>query len=259
MPALDAALALSQAGDRAELVGKNLELDVVRVLHILFHVEVPVSKGGCSFRLGCIEQSRHLFFGANNSHTASAASRRSLNDYRKTHGTGPFQGLAVAAENTVRARKNGDTSLLHRPPRLLFFAHEASDFRMRPNKFHIAGFAHFGKVCVFGKQPVAGMDCIHICDFRRADDRRDIEIALRELRRADANSLICKAHVERIAVGLAIDRNRADAQLLAGANYPQSDFTAVSNQDLFEHGLVVSSKQSASTVTIRSKCPCLSK
>src|SRR5207245_10243683 len=105
----------------------------------------------------------------------------------------------------------------------------------RPNKVQNAGLVLLGKVCVLGRQPVAGMECINIVDFRRADGRGNIEVTLCELRRADTNSLISKAHVQRIAVGLAVNRNRADAQLLASANYPQSDFTAVSNQDLLEH------------------------
>ena len=79
------------------------------------------------------------------------------------------------------------------------------------------------------------MDCVDVGNFSRADDRRNIEIALRELRRADADGFVGKAHMKRIAVRLAIDGNRADAQLFASANHPQGDFTAVGNQDLFEH------------------------
>jgi hypothetical protein len=42
--------------------------------------------------------------------------------------------------------------------------------------------------------------------------------------------------VKRVPVGFGIDRHRLNPQLLAGADYPQGDFTAIGNQDLPEHG-----------------------
>jgi hypothetical protein len=42
--------------------------------------------------------------------------------------------------------------------------------------------------------------------------------------------------VKRVPVGFGIDGHRLNAQLLAGADHPQGDFTAIGNQDLPEHG-----------------------
>jgi hypothetical protein len=42
--------------------------------------------------------------------------------------------------------------------------------------------------------------------------------------------------VKRVPVGFGIDRHRLNPQLLAGADYPQGDFTAIGNQDLPKHG-----------------------
>jgi hypothetical protein len=41
--------------------------------------------------------------------------------------------------------------------------------------------------------------------------------------------------VKRVPVGFGIDRHRLNPQLLAGADYPQGDFTAIGNQDLPKH------------------------
>ena len=41
--------------------------------------------------------------------------------------------------------------------------------------------------------------------------------------------------VGRVAVGLAEDGHHFDAQVPAGADDPQGDFTAVGNQDALEH------------------------
>jgi len=41
--------------------------------------------------------------------------------------------------------------------------------------------------------------------------------------------------VKRVPVGFGIDRYRLNPQLLAGADYPQGDLTAIGNQDLPKH------------------------
>jgi hypothetical protein len=79
------------------------------------------------------------------------------------------------------------------------------------------------------------MHRLDVGDFGRTDDCGDIQIALRQLRRPNADRLIGKADVQRIAVGLAVDRNRADAQLLARTDHAQCNFSAIGNQYLFEH------------------------
>jgi hypothetical protein len=41
--------------------------------------------------------------------------------------------------------------------------------------------------------------------------------------------------VERVFVGLGVDGDRLDAEFLAGLDHPQGDFSAVGDQDFFEH------------------------
>ena len=103
----------------------------------------------------------------------------------------------------------------------------------------------FGEVGVLRQQAVAGMDRIHVGDFRRADHGGNVQIALRQLRRADADGLVGKAHVQGVAVGLAVDRDRADAQFLAGADDPQRNLTAIGDQDFLEHAIVCAGNSSS--------------
>ena len=79
------------------------------------------------------------------------------------------------------------------------------------------------------------MDGFDVGDFGGANDCWNIEVTLGRARRPDADSLIGKADRERIAVGLAVDCDGLDAQLLAGADYAQCNFSAIGNQDLVEH------------------------
>ena len=149
----------------------------------------------------------------------------------------PFHCLAFATEHAFRPRENRHAGLFHCGASFFLFAHQAGDFRRRADELDVAGLADFGKVSILGQQAVAGMDRVHVGDFGGADDSRNIQIALRQRRRADADSFIGKTHVQRVAVGFAIDRDRPDSQLLAGANHPQSNFAAVRNEDLLKHRL----------------------
>ena len=69
--------------------------------------------------------------------------------------------------------------------------------------------ADFGEVGVLAQQSVAGMDGVHVGDFRRADHGRNVEVAFAQPRRADADGLVGKAHVQRVAVGFAVNGDSA--------------------------------------------------
>jgi hypothetical protein len=79
------------------------------------------------------------------------------------------------------------------------------------------------------------MDRLDVAHFRRADDLVDLQIALGPARRTDADCLVGELQVLAAGVRRAIDADRLDAELFASANDPQGDFTAVRNQDSFEH------------------------
>ena len=79
------------------------------------------------------------------------------------------------------------------------------------------------------------MDRVHVGNLGRGDDRRHVEIAVRQPRRADADGLVGKAHVQRVAVGLAVDGDRANAELPAGVQNAQRDFAAIGNQYFTKH------------------------
>ena len=65
--------------------------------------------------------------------------------------------------------------------------------------------------------------------------RSILQITFRARRRADADRFVGQLHVERIDVGLGIDRERANPEFLAGADDAQRDFAAIGDQDFFEH------------------------
>ena len=100
-----------------------------------------------------------------------------------------------------------------------------------------AGLAHLGEVRILRQQAIAGMNGVHVGDFGRADDRGNIQIALGQLRRPNADGFIGKADVQRIAVGLAVDGDGADAQFFTGTDHPQGNLSAIRDQDFLKHEL----------------------
>jgi hypothetical protein len=78
------------------------------------------------------------------------------------------------------------------------------------------------------------MDRLGVGDFCGADDRRDVEIALRRGRGPDANRLISKTNVLGIGIGFRMHDDRLDSQLATGALDAKSDLAPVGDQHLVE-------------------------
>ena len=72
-------------------------------------------------------------------------------------------------------------------------------------------------------------------DFGGADHGRHVQVAVGAARRADADVLVGEADVQRVFVGLRVDRDRLDAELAAGEDDPHRHFAAVRDQNFLEH------------------------
>jgi hypothetical protein len=82
------------------------------------------------------------------------------------------------------------------------------------------------------------MDGVDIGNFGGADDAVDAQVAFAAGGLADADGFVGHLDVHGIGVHLRIDRDRADVQLLAGADDADGDFAAIGNQN-FSNMLIV--------------------
>ena len=71
------------------------------------------------------------------------------------------------------------------------------------------------------------MNRVHVGDSGGADHLRNIQIAFRAARRADADRFVREPDVQRVAVCFRIDRDGLDPELLAGSQDAQCDFAAI--------------------------------
>ena len=92
---------------------------------------------------------------------------------------------------------------------------------------------------LLAQEAVAGVDRVHVGNFRSRDDTGDLEIAFRAGAWADADGLISEMDVHRIDVRLRINGHRFDIKLFAGADDTEGDFTTVGDENFAEHEKVV--------------------
>ena len=94
------------------------------------------------------------------------------------------------------------------------------------------------KSLALGQESIAGMHGLGAGLAAGLDDLVDHQIAFGGRRRPDQNGLIGHFDVQRVAVGLGIDRDRLDPHAAGGLDDPAGDLAAIGDQNSFEHGLV---------------------
>ena len=93
--------------------------------------------------------------------------------------------------------------------------------------------AALGQLCVLGEEAVARMDGIDIVLLADTDDVLDVEVGIDWLLAlADEIRFIGAAAMQRQDIFFRVDRDRADAHLVAGAENADGNLAAVRYQDL---------------------------
>ena len=91
------------------------------------------------------------------------------------------------------------------------------------------------KCGILAQEAVAGMDRLDVGHLGGGDEPRDVQVAVGAGGLADADGPVGQSEVGGVAVGLRVDRDHLDAQLLAGADDPQGDLATVGHQDPLKH------------------------
>ena len=91
-------------------------------------------------------------------------------------------------------------------------AHRGDGLGRRPDEDQPGIAAGLREILVLGEKAVAGMHRVGAAGLGRRDDRVDPQIGLRRQRLADPHGLIGLAHMQRVAVGVGINRDHAIAE-----------------------------------------------
>jgi hypothetical protein len=231
--ALDRALALAEVRVVAVAIGGDLDLDVARPLAVPLHVHVGVAEGGQRLGAPGVPVVGEPIGIVDDLHAAAAAAGRRLEDHRQADARGVLAQLVLGVDHPVPGRIGTPAALI--AARALILSPMRRIAGRRPDPGELALLAHLGELGILGQEAVAGVDRVGAGDLGRADQRRDVEVALPRRRRPDAHRLIGELDVQRVGVGGRVDRDRLDAHLATGADDAERDLAAVGDQDLLEH------------------------
>ena len=169
------------------------------------------------------------------SHAAPAAAGHRLDDHGIADGLRDLEGLLFALDRAVAAGQHGHARLLHGTAGLRLVAEQPNHAGVRSDEADVACLAHLREVGALREKAVAGMQRVGAGDFRGADDRRHVQVAVAAARRANADVFIREADVQGVFVGLGIHGDGLDAQFATRENHAQRDLSTIGDEDFFEH------------------------
>ncbi|MPM38347.1 hypothetical protein SDC9_84976 [bioreactor metagenome] len=232
--ALNAAIAFPEVDDIAVVVGQDLEFDVARIDDIFFHVKRSVAEGLLRLgpcRMEALNQTRVI---VRDAHSAAAAAGRCLDDYRIAQRPRHFDRIGLADDQAFAAGRRRHSGLLHGGARHRLVAQSPHRLGRGADEGDVVLAAGFGEIGVFGQEPVPRVNRVDIADGGHAQYPVDQEVTRIGSGRPDADGLVGFAYRQAVGVGQGIDRHGFDAQLAAGADHAQRDFTAVGDQNFVE-------------------------
>src|SRR6476646_3272296 len=220
--------------DAAMAIGHDLKFNVARIYDKLFQIHLIVSK--CFLRLMTRAMESRFKAGliVRGAHPAAAAAARRLNHHRIAKLLCDFHRLFLCLNDSIAAGRYRHADFAGSRTSSVLVAHRLHRTRGRADELDVAAFADFHEMRVLSEEAIAGMNRVNIADLGRAHDPIDFQIALKAGRRTDTDRFIGELDVQRIDVCLRIDRESANAEFLAGANYPQRDLSAISNENFLE-------------------------
>src|SRR5262245_24943417 len=238
--ALDRAFALAEVNHVAVIVAEHLDFDVARVGDVFLKVDAAVFERRLGLCAGRVVSVAEFALIVGDAHASPAAAGRGLDQHRIAYPHGLFDGGLFVFDQALAAGRDRHARSLHRTLGLRFIAHYPDDLGRRADEGDVAFAADLGEVGILGEKSVPRMYRVDVGDFGRRDDLRDVQVALRRGRGADANHFVREAHVQGVAVGLGIHGDCFDTEFTTGPNDPAGDFTTIGDKNFFEHKSVFS-------------------
>ena len=218
MAALNRAVAFIEMQGVARFVGNALDLDVARLLDVLFHIERAVLECRLSLCAGGGERRMQADVVVRDAHAAAATAGGGLDDHGVTDLVGYFDGLIFVGDFALGAGDDRYAGGLGDFPSADLVAQAAHGLGRRADEGDTAFATDLGEVGVFRKEAVAGMYGFDVGNFRGTDDPRNVQIALCGRGRTDTDRLVGKVDILGVLIGLGEYRHGLDAHLVTGPN-----------------------------------------
>ena len=235
MAALDRAFALAEVDRVAVAVGEHLDLDVARLAHELLEEHAIVAEGRARLAARALDAGAQIALVERHAHALAAPARGRLDHHRVADLGRDAGGELEVADRLPVPGDHVDAGFRREALGRELVAHHPDRVRRRTDEGDPCRLERLGERGVLGQKAIARMDRLGAGLPRRRDDLLDPEIALGRGRRPDRDRLIGHADVQRVGVGLRVDRDRRDAEPPAGPDHAAGDLAAIGDQELVEH------------------------
>ena len=213
----------------------DLHLDVPGTVEEAFQIKRAAAERRRGLGLRGVKVMLELGLVRGNADAAPAAAGAGLEHDRKADPARLGERLRKIGDLAIGSRHDRNTGRLRRGARRRLVAHRADGFGARADEHEAGGGDRVGEPCVLGQKSIAGVNGAGASLACGGNNRFAVEIALGRLRRTDADRFVGEAHREAVLVGVAKNRDRAQAKFPGGADDAHRDLAAVGYQKLIEH------------------------
>ncbi len=232
---LQRAVTFVQVYGMAVRIGEHLDLDVPAALDKTLEQHAIIAE-----RLGCLaprarERLGKVRCGAHDPHALAAAASRRLDQQRETQPRCRRQQRRIGLVLVVVTGQHRHARRRHQAARLALRAHAIDRGRRRTDEHDARLRTGPRELRVFRQEAVARVDAVAAVFPCHREDFRAVQVALARSRRADADRRVGEARVQRVAIRLGKDGDRAQAQPPRGADDTAGDLAAIGNQDALQH------------------------
>ncbi len=222
--------------DVAGGIRQDLHLDVARCQDEAFEEQRVIPEGGSCDTPRGNERSGQLLRSMHGMHSLAAAPCGRFDQQRKSDLRGLADELLVGLSGLGDARHHGDAVAGDVVLRSDLVAHHVQGVHRRADEDDSCGGEALSEGRVLAEEAVAGMHRRRAGPVAGAENGLAVEIAFRGGRRPDADSDVRLDDMACPGVGVAVDRDRPDAEAPQGADDPAGDLATVRHQDRVEEG-----------------------
>mmetsp|Transcript_24837 Transcript_24837/g.80003 ORF Transcript_24837/g.80003 Transcript_24837/m.80003 type:complete len:494 (-) Transcript_24837:45-1526(-) len=258
VPPLHRAVTLEQVHGAAlplRAIAEHLHLHVARVDQELFQEHAVVSK-----RRRCLSPARRervlkLACTADHTHALATTTHDCLEHDRVADAlclhTKCLEGLIVS----VVAGSDGHSCALHDGLGCALGSHVENRLRRGANEGDALLIAQGGELGILGQKPVARVDCLRASALAHVQNAVHEQVRLSRRGLADVECLVRHGHMLRLAVCIAEDSDRANAQTPGGPHDAARDLTAVCDQNLIKQSCGLTAGADRPSTRQASKAP----
>ena len=216
-------------------IAEHLHLDMAGRGDPLLQQHLVIAEAGLGLAAAGVEARGEVCGRIDLAHPLAAAARDRLDQ----DGIPDRLGLGSEAfKRLVRAEiagRDGNTRLDHARLGRVLQAHRADARRLRPDPDEASIKHGLREVGILRQEPVPGVNRIRPRRLRRRDDLRADQITLGCRRGADMHALVSDTHMQRLGIGIGIDRDGRNAHRARGADNAAGNLAAIGDQEFGYH------------------------